>query len=99
MVRALSNYFGSIPAVFIDGALYALMAWFIFSQSYLGGDEAAKFISPAAKFWINYAMGGFAAFIGAVKMFRSTAYSDHQERKNATVPSYQPEANRETPTP
>lgn len=99
MIRAMSNYFGGIQPVFIDGALYALMAWFIFSQSYLGGDEAAKFISPASKFWINYAMGGLAAFFGAVKMFRSTSYSEHRDKKDATPPSFTPDPNKDTPTP
>lgn len=81
MIKKAADYLGSVPAVFIDGALYALMAFFIFSQSYLGGDEAAKWISPEAKFWINYTLGGLGAFFGAVKMFRSTAYADHQQAK------------------
>lgn len=99
MIRAMSNYFGGIQPVFIDGSLYALMAWFIFSQSYLGGDEAAKFISPAVKFWINYIVGGMAAFFGAVKMFRSTQFAEHKDKKNAETPSFTPDPNKDTPTP
>lgn len=86
MIKRISNYFAGIQPVFIDGTLYALMAFFIFSQSYLGGDEAAKWISPAVKFWINYVVGGMAAFFGAVKMFRSTAFAEHQENKKETTP-------------
>jgi hypothetical protein len=81
MIKAAQTYFSSIPSVFIDGCLYAVIAWLIFSQSYLGGDEAAKYVSPQLKFWLNYAIGGCGAFFGAVKMFRSTAYAEHQESK------------------
>jgi hypothetical protein len=97
MVRSLSNYFGGIPPVFIDGLLYSLIAWLIFSQSYLGGDEASKYISPALKFWINYVVGGLGALLGAVKMFRSTSFAEHQDNK--TPPSYTPPDGKDTPTP
>lgn len=85
-LKFISNYLASIPAVFIDGVLYALIAFLIFSQSYLGGDEAAKYVSPAVKFWMNYAVGGLGAFFGAIKMFRSTSYADHQETKEIKAP-------------
>ena len=81
MIQRLSNYFTSIPPVFIDGLLYALIALLVFSQAYMGGDEAAKYISPAVKFWLNYVIGALAAFVGAIKMFRSTGYAEHQEKK------------------
>lgn len=87
MIKRIANYFGGIPPVFIDGCLYAVIAWFIFSQSYLGGDEAAKYVSPSVKFWLNYFIGSGGAFFGAVKMFRSTSYSDHQKAKNETPKS------------
>lgn len=89
MIRATINYLQSIPAVVIDGTLYAMVAWLIFSQAYLGGDEAAKWINPAIKFWINYVVGSLAATVGAVKMFRSTSYSEHQkEKKEGTKPPF-----------
>lgn len=81
MIRALSSYFVGVPPVFIDGLLYAAMAFLTFSQAYLGGDEAAKWIAPAAKFWINYAVGGTAALAAAIKMFRSTSFGEHLEQK------------------
>ncbi len=83
MIRAVSNYLSSIPAIFIDGTLYAAIAWLLFSESYLGGDEAAKYVSPVVKFWINYAIGSGAAIAGSIKMFRSTAYGEHQQAKKA----------------
>lgn len=83
MIRAVSNYLSSIPAIFIDGTLYCMIAWLVFSQAYLGGDEAAKWIAPLIKFWINYSIGSLAAMAGALKMFRSTAYGEHQQAKKA----------------
>lgn len=97
MIKWASNYFGSISPCFIDGTLYALIAFLIFSQSYLGGDEAAKYVSAAIKFWLNYIVGGLGAFLGAVKMFRSTAFAEHQDTK--TTKSYTPEPGKDTPTP
>ena len=89
MIRAAQQYLASIPAVFIDGTLYALVMWLLFSQSYLGGDEAAKYITPTLKFWINYGIGSLAAVAGAVKMFRSTSYSEHQQaKKGDTAPPF-----------
>lgn len=81
MIRWAAQYFASIPAVFIDGLLYVLVAWFTFNQSYLGGDEAAKYVQPATKFWLNWAIGSGAILCGSIKMFRSTSYSDHQKIK------------------
>lgn len=100
MIRYLSNYFASIKPVFIDGGLYALIAFLIYSQSYLGGDEAAKYVEPEFKFWLNFAIGGAAAFFGAVKMFRSTAFAEHQEQKKSdTTLFYKPPTGKDTPTP
>lgn len=99
MLRKLSNYFGSLPDAHIDCVLYALIAWFIFSQAYLGGDEASKFLAPWAKFWINYGIGSAGAFFGAVKMFRSTSYAEHQQKKNSPTPAYVPEPGKDGPVP
>jgi hypothetical protein len=84
MLRKLSSYFATIPPVFIDGLLYVLIAWFIFNQTYFGGDEAAKYISPVVKFWLNWIIGSLATIAGALKAFRSTQYSDHQAKKSGT---------------
>ena len=77
MLAAIQKYFTSVSPMFIDGTLYALVAWFIFNQSYFGGDEAAKYIEPATKFWLNWVIGSGATLVGAIKMFRSTSYSEH----------------------
>jgi len=85
MLRMFQRYFTTISPVFLDGSLYALIALFTFMQSYFGGDEAAKFISPTFKFWLNGFIGGSATVFAAVKMFRSTAFAEHQETKKDII--------------
>lgn len=81
MIAWAARYFGSIPPVFIDGLLYCMIALFVFCQSYFSGDEAAKYIAPNIKFWLNAALGSLAACISALKMFRSSTYAEHQQKK------------------
>ena len=97
MIKAAQRYFSGIAPVFIDGLLYMLIAVFTFSQGYFGGDEAAKYISPEFKFWMNGVIGELAVAVGALKMFRSTAYSEHVANK--TPPSYTPPPEKDSPTP
>jgi hypothetical protein len=99
MIKWASKYFGSIPAVFIDGMLYALLGLFIFLQSYISSDEALKHISEGARWWTLLVVGCCATLVGAIKMFRSTAFSDHQEQKKAPVRSFTPTENTQTPVP
>jgi hypothetical protein len=79
MIRAAAKYFADISPVFIDGLLYCLIATFMFCQTYFGGDEAAKYISAATKFWLNGAFGAMGAICGALKMFRSNTFAEHQK--------------------
>ena len=82
MIAYLHKYFSNIPPVFIDGALYSLISFFMFSQSYLSGDEAAKYIEPEHKFWLLFFVGSIAAFLVSLKMFRSTSYAEHRIEKD-----------------
>lgn len=63
--------------VFLDGLLYVLIAVFIFEQEFLSSDEAYKYVSPYVIFWSKFIIGTSAAATQALKMFRSTSYSDH----------------------
>ena len=96
MIRGLQQYFSSVPAVFIDGLLYALVLWFTFNQSYFGGDEAAKYLAPAVKFWLNWGIGSGAVICGAIKMFRSTSYSEHQKKKEQDTQIFRSEPPKPT---
>ena len=90
MIRAAASYFASIPPVFIDGTLYLLVALFGYMQTAFGTDEAAKYISPAPLFWIKTAIGALASSVLAIKLFRSTAFAEHQASKSSPVPSTTP---------
>lgn len=81
MIKAAANYFAAVPTVFIDGLLYCLIALFMFCQTYFGGDEAAKYIDPTMKFWLNGVIGAAGAICGALKMFRSNSFAEHQAGK------------------
>ncbi len=83
MILAIQKYLASISPVFIDGTLYVLIAWFTFNQSYLGGDEAAKYVDASVKFWMNWVIGSGATVFAATKMFRSTTYAEHQSQKKS----------------
>ena len=81
MIRWAATYFGSIPAMFIDGTIYFALAILTFLTTNLGTDEAAKYVSPAVLFWLKTGLGAVASGLLAIKMFRSTAYADHQATK------------------
>ena len=95
----MKPWWEKIPSLFIDGVLYGSIAWFVFSQSYLGGDEAAKWIEPRAKFWLLYWIGSAGTVSGAMKMFRSTAFSQYQTEKKAANGGQPPASNGATPEP
>jgi len=71
-----------IPAVMIDGALYVGIAFTGAVTAAFGTDEAAKFVAPAALFWVRAACAPLAASLLALKMFRSTGYAQHQHDKH-----------------
>lgn len=83
MIRSIAAYCATIPPVFIDGLLYALVAMFGFLQTQFGSDDAAKFISPQVLFWIKTVVGAMAAMALSIKLYRSTAFADHQAQKKA----------------
>lgn len=66
--------------IFIDGLLYAAVAIFGFLQTQFGGEEAVKLLSPQVLFWVKTVVGALAAGALAVKLFRSTAYAEHQAK-------------------
>lgn len=72
----------SIPPVVIDGVLYSMIALFGAQQAILTGEEAYKYIDPKTLFWLKFWIISLAAFCGAMKMFRSTSYAAHLQRKS-----------------
>ena len=84
MIQFISNYFKSVPAVFIDGVLYVAIAFFGAITAALSSDEASKYLSPEVLFWTRTFCSVNGAWILALKMFRSTGYAQHQEDKKRT---------------
>lgn len=83
MKKALN---ASLSPVFVDGILYVSIAVFAFMQIYLSNDDAYKYVSAVFLFWAKYVIGTLAAAAGALKMFRSTTYSDHVNKTTKPVP-------------
>lgn len=101
MLRWASSYLGSIPPVFIDGLTYVLIAFFGSVATGLGTDDAAKYVSPEALFWLRMFCGAMGATLISLKMYRSTAYSDHlaSKEKANTIEPLRAEPNKDIPTP
>lgn len=101
MIKRAYNYFSSIPAVFLDGVLYAAIALFTFLGTTFGGDEAAKWITPKWLFIDKTVIGSLSAISLSIKLYRSTAYSDHLKQKekenNEVIPNQPPIVGQPTP--
>jgi len=81
MIARLATYLSTVPAVFIDGLIYILLALTAANGAFLGSDNAAKYISPQVLFYLQWSNDGGGAMLLALKMFRSTAFAEHQKSK------------------
>lgn len=81
MLKRIKQSFEGVPAIYIDGALYSGIIIFGFLLSYFSSDEAEKWVSPIVLFYIKGFVGLWSAWFAGMKMFRSNAYSQHQEEK------------------
>jgi hypothetical protein len=75
----------TVKPVHIDGVLYVCIAVFVFMQSWFSSDDAYKYVNPFVIFWIKGICGTVGAAAGALKMFRSTGYSDSLKDKQNVV--------------
>jgi hypothetical protein len=77
---------GTITPAQLDGALYIMIAVCGAVQTFFSSDEAYKYINAYLLFYIKCSAGIVLAGVGALKMFRSTTYSDHlKDKKIAEV--------------
>jgi hypothetical protein len=67
--------------VMIDGTLYVIIAGCAFLEAYFGSDMSYKYIEPYTLFWLKGSIGFIGATALALKMFRSTAFSDNKTEK------------------
>lgn len=83
MLNYIYAKFGSLKPVVIDGFLYVCIAMFGSIIGLMSTDEVYKYMNPYAVFYIKALSSIGLAGVSALKMFRSTSYSDHQADKKA----------------
>lgn len=87
MGQRITNFVASlrqltqVPPTLIDGTTYVLLAGFMFLQTFYGGDEAARFVTPEDLFHAKRNVGLAAACLLALKLYRSTQFAEHQKQK------------------
>jgi len=89
MLLRLQQYFIKIRPVTVDGALYVFIALFGAMITTFNSDDAYKYMNPHFKYWAQSIAGWGLAIVSALKMFRSTSYSEHLDEKadNKTLSS------------
>jgi hypothetical protein len=81
MIRYLAKYFADVSPAFIDGLTYVLLAFVTAVVATLSSDEAAKYIRHDVLFVIKSFFQANGAALLALKMFRSTSFAEHQQKK------------------
>jgi hypothetical protein len=80
------NRFSKLPYVYLDGVICVLLAIFMAIGDSFNSDEAAKYLDPWRLFWARSACGWIAQGLLALKLYRSTSYSDHIAMDKAKIP-------------
>lgn len=81
MIRWMHKYFSGIPPVVTDGFIIVMVQALTFLSVQFATDEAAKFISATTLFWTKVVVGELVSIFLAIKMYRSTAFAQHQDEK------------------
>ena len=79
------NYLRRMSSAILDMWIYILIAFFTAIRVALGTDEAGKFIDLGVLFWLKMGTDAIAASLLAAKMFRSTAFAEHEKEKKDTA--------------
>lgn len=77
LLPKFQDYALGLKPVVVDGLIVVGISGFIFSQAYFSGDDAYKYVSPAALYWLKYGFGLIAAMFLALKSYRSVDYANH----------------------
>ena len=83
MLLKIQNYFASVKPVTVDGALYVLIAIFGAVMALMQSDDTYKYMNPYVCFYVKFFADIGLAGTTALKMFRSTSYSEHVADKKA----------------
>lgn len=88
---------GGLKPVHVDGVLYVCIAVFVALQTWISSDDAFKYVNPYVIFYSKGVCAIMGAGAGALKMFRSTAYSDSLKDKQNAVDNPTPPAQPPKP--
>lgn len=101
-IRYIKALFALRPVV-IDGLLYVCIAMFLAMEATFSSDDAYKYVNSHFIFWAKAFVGWLGAGAGALKMFRSTTYSDHlksqQDKQSVTTSVITEDTHKETIVP
>lgn len=73
-----------ISTAMLDMWIYIGIAFFAAWSAAFGTDEAGKFIELNILFWLKSGCLSISGSLLAAKMFRSTAFAEHQKEKKDT---------------
>lgn len=79
------NYLRRMPPAILDMWIYVGIAFFGAWGVAFGTDEAGKFIELKLLFWLKAACASIGGSLLAAKMFRSTAFAEHEKYKKDTA--------------
>lgn len=91
MINWVIKRYGNMKSVVIDGFLYVVIAVCGFAEATLTSDDIFKYMNPYCVFYSKWIMGMIGAGATALKMFRSTSYSEHQDAKKAAANAQLPD--------
>ncbi len=92
VLYTMYNQFKGIPAVFVDGFICAILAFFTTLALSFGGDEAEKYISGLTLYWLKTIVACLCATLNAIQFFRSKSYTDHlidNKKKDSNITSHE----------
>lgn len=88
----------TVQPVFLDGALWVIIAMGQAAIGRLGSEDAYKYIDPILLYWVKFGVEIVTQGATGLKMFRSTSYSKHvddvQALKDAAPGSPSTEATK-----
>lgn len=75
--RARWGALAGVPPVFLDGALWVVIAMGQAAQGELGSEAAFKYVDPNLLYWAKFSVNILTQGATGLKMFRSTSYGKH----------------------
>lgn len=85
MYHRIQAYFAGVKPVWVDGTIYVLLALSAAVGLTFNNDDIYKYVTSVKfVFWTKNMNVWIGATLLAMKMFRSTSYSDHLESKVLT---------------